>query len=147
MNRIAKLVIVLFVIIAIVVIALLTQALPFNVDFANKVHLRARNYNKETGKEDIIECEITNQYDIWELKRLFRTVTFGETFYGIPACGFGEGVSLTFQLGSIKTVIYPGCDTCGNFRVGEDRYFFLGERNKQKFYKIVGKYGMKFPCV
>jgi len=135
--------------ITILVIAIITilgiyfMGLPFNVDFADKVYLKFHYGETE------IDCEITDKNDISELKRLLKTHSYSEKVGGTPACGgFYYKVSLTFQNENEKVMVCPGGDTCGSFRIGEsDRYFALDDEDKEKFYSIVKKYGMTFPCI
>jgi len=116
--------------------------LPFSVDFTDKVYLKFHYGETE------MDCEITDKDDIRALKSLFRTFSYCDVLAGTPSCGFDPGVSLTFQRNNKKVMICPGGDTCGNFQIGEShRFFFVSEKGKEKFYKIVKKYGMTFPCV
>jgi len=116
--------------------------LPFSVDFADKVYLKF-HYNGSA-----IDCEITDKDDIRALKRLFRTFSHCDVLTGTLSCGFDPSVSLTFQRNNKKVMICPGGDSCGSFHIGRShRYFFVSEKEKERFYNIVKKYGMTFPCV
>ena len=141
----SKIILISVIFILIVILTIVFAPLPFNVVFANKIYVKF--YDDEIK----IDCEITDKNDVVKLKRLFdKSVSYhmDDFIGGVPSCGFSEDVSLTFQTGVIKVVLYPGCDTCGLFRIGNSRrYIALNGKEKIMFYEIVEKYGMTFPCI
>jgi len=130
--------------IAIITLLILFAPLPIFVNFTNKVFVKFHY-----GEKKKIDNVITDKNDIYELKRLFDgNIGLATGLTEVPSCGFNEGISLTFQTGVTKVILYPGCDTCGKFRIGKsNRYIVLNEQKKARFYEIIKKYGMTFPCV
>jgi|GEM_PF-959144 len=120
----------------IVVLVVWCEALPFNVDFADRVYVRF-HYDKTK-----IDCEITDKNDVRKLKNMFRTVSITDKRGGTPSCGFDTDVSITFQKNNRTVTICPGVDSCGNFRIGEsNRYITFLSREKLKgFHKLFRKY-------
>jgi len=126
---------IVIVLVLVLILEICFQIMPFNVDFADKVYMKF--YYDETK----IDCEITDENDIRELKKIFRTVSFSHSLFGTPSCGFSTNISLTFQKGDKKIIICPGGDTCGNIRIGEsNRYLLFSSKKLKKFDEIFGKY-------
>ena len=123
------------VLLGIIALAVWFKALPFSVDYADKV------YVKFHFGETKIDCEITDKNDIRKLKSMFRTVSITDGD-GTPSCGFDSNVSITFQRNNKKVTICPGVDTCGSFLIGEsNRYIsFLSRKKLKEFHKIFRKY-------
>jgi len=119
------------------VLLYLSVTKPVKLGFTEKITL---NHVYED-----IHVEITDPDDFARLISICK----GRALYdhSIPSCGFGTP-ELIFEGNGKKVVIYPGGDSCGSMRLGEeDKYFYgISDEKRRLLWEIMAKYGVVMPC-
>ena len=136
------------ILLCIIAMILICKPRPFNVNFATEVYIYCNYGDSDYGKgRDVIDCKITDQNDIDELKRILDNKW---TDNSVPGCGWHDGVYVKFTDGKKTIKLYPGVDGCGtlSMNVNSDlsiRNFSIKREDQKIFKEIMTKYGMEFP--
>ena len=142
MKRPLKIILPIFLVLAsgiVLLFALFTR--PVRLGFTEKITLN----HVYAGKD--IHVEITDKDDFARLISICRGRAVNDG--AVPSCGCGPTPELIFEGKGKRVALYPGGDTCGTMRLGEeDKYFYgLSEKNFAVFREILAKYGVTFPCL
>ena len=140
MKKTKKTAIIAISIAAIIAIGVTIIYINFYINTRNATSISITYVHNESKiKDELIE---TN--DTIELKNFLK----GFCFYDIPSCGFSEDIYLKINIGNNELLLYPACDGCNKFKVGDtNKYLFVNESDYSKIRAILEKYQMKFPCI
>lgn len=138
-NKLNKKYLILFLLIAIVIVAVAFFSCKTKYSLKNKIEESSRVYIIA----DDVEKEVTDKSDIQNLKEIFSYLDFEENGNG-QSCPVSTHNAVRFESSKGENiVIYPSTDDCPHYEYNGNSYT-TASILKDNFKTIARKYGMRF---